>query len=105
MSARNPEIDWVQRVSWGRHRRGSRPSQQITYLLTEWREGDAQAGERLFEIIYPELRRIAERFMARERADHTLIPARSSTSCTCDSWGQISHTTTACTSLRLRLGP
>jgi hypothetical protein len=52
----------------------ARPSQQITHWLTGWRGGDVQAGERLFEVLHPELRRIAGRFMARERRDHTLDP-------------------------------
>ncbi|HEY6341155.1 MAG TPA: ECF-type sigma factor [Bryobacteraceae bacterium] len=50
------------------------PSQQITAWLTNWREGDHQAPERLFGAVYPELRRIAARFLHNERDHHTLEP-------------------------------
>jgi RNA polymerase sigma-70 factor, ECF subfamily len=50
------------------------PSQRITAWLTNWREGDEQAPERLFGAVYPELRRIATRFLHNERDHHTLEP-------------------------------
>jgi len=46
----------------------------VTTALAEWGRGDAGAAERLLELIYPELHRIAERQMRRERAGHTLQP-------------------------------
>jgi RNA polymerase sigma factor (TIGR02999 family) len=46
----------------------------ITGLLHRWRDGDRLAEGELFEIVLPELRRIARRCMARERPDHTLQP-------------------------------
>jgi RNA polymerase sigma-70 factor (ECF subfamily) len=46
----------------------------VTAALSEWGRGDAGAAERLLELIYPELHRIAERQMRRERAGHTLQP-------------------------------
>ena len=46
----------------------------ITEWLTNWREGDREASERLFAVVYPELRRIAARFLQNERGDHTLEP-------------------------------
>lgn len=49
-------------------------SQQITAWLTNWREGDQEAPERLFAVVYPELRRIAARFLHNERDHHTLEP-------------------------------
>jgi RNA polymerase sigma-70 factor (ECF subfamily) len=49
-------------------------SQQITVWLTNWREGDAQALERLFQIVHPELQRIAGRLLHNERHQHTLDP-------------------------------
>jgi RNA polymerase sigma-70 factor (ECF subfamily) len=49
-------------------------SQQITAWLTNWRDGDQQAPERLFAVVYPELRRIAARFLHNERDHHTLEP-------------------------------
>jgi RNA polymerase sigma-70 factor (ECF subfamily) len=48
--------------------------QQITEWLEEWRQGDAGAGERLAGVVYPELHRIAARFLHNERPDHTLEP-------------------------------
>jgi|RhiMetdeSRZDD1v2_1073273.scaffolds.fasta_scaffold1462178_1 RNA polymerase sigma-70 factor, ECF subfamily len=49
-------------------------SEQITAWLTNWREGDLNASERLFGAVYPQLRRIAARFLHNERGDHTLEP-------------------------------
>jgi RNA polymerase sigma-70 factor (ECF subfamily) len=46
----------------------------ITSCLTAWRVGDANASQRLFEVVYPELRRIAARFLRSERDHHTLEP-------------------------------
>lgn len=43
-------------------------------MLNAWREGKADAQDELFERVYNELRRIARRYMFRERADHTLQP-------------------------------
>jgi RNA polymerase sigma-70 factor, ECF subfamily len=44
----------------------------VTELLIEWRQGDDAAIERLTPLVYDEIRRIAHRFMQRERAGHTL---------------------------------
>lgn len=44
----------------------------ITGLLLAWRGGDATALDRLFPLVYEELRRIAHRQLGRERSDHTL---------------------------------
>lgn len=46
----------------------------MTRLLGAWREGDRRAGDRLIPLVYRELRRLAARCMAAERADHTLEP-------------------------------
>jgi RNA polymerase sigma factor (TIGR02999 family) len=46
--------------------------EEITQLLSNWREGDTQALERLVPLVYPELRRMARRQMAREDPNHTL---------------------------------
>ena len=48
------------------------PTQEITALLTNWSRGEKAALERLVPLVYPELRRIAKRQMARENPDHTL---------------------------------
>jgi RNA polymerase sigma factor (TIGR02999 family) len=45
---------------------------EITQLLHAWRGGDAEALERLTAIVYNELHRMAQRYMARERDGHTL---------------------------------
>jgi len=47
---------------------------EVTTLLHAWSRGDPAAFERLAPIIYTELRRLARRYMARERRDHTLQP-------------------------------
>jgi RNA polymerase sigma factor (TIGR02999 family) len=49
-------------------------SHAVTGWLAGWRGGDQGAGERLFEVVYPELRRLAARFLGNERRDHTLDP-------------------------------
>lgn len=41
-------------------------------LLAELRERDAAAGGALFPLLYAELRRLAHRYLARERPGHTL---------------------------------
>jgi RNA polymerase sigma-70 factor (ECF subfamily) len=46
--------------------------QEVSQLLVEWRNGDQQALDRLMPLVYDELRRIAGRYMKRERKDHTL---------------------------------
>ena len=44
----------------------------ITGLLLAWRAGDAGAFDRLFSLIYDEVRRIARRQLNREHPGHTL---------------------------------
>lgn len=44
----------------------------VTELLEDWRNGDGTALVRLTPLIYDELRRIAHRYIQRERNDHTL---------------------------------
>ena len=46
----------------------------VTRLLVEWSDGDQAAIDRLFPIVYHELRRIARNYFRRERPDHTLQP-------------------------------
>ena len=46
----------------------------ITQLLRQWRTGDRLAESRLFELLLPDLRRIAGRCFRGERSDHTLQP-------------------------------
>lgn len=47
-------------------------SQEVTQLLLAWSEGDQSAFEKLMPLVYEELRRVARRYMRRERAGHTL---------------------------------
>src|SRR5262245_61508625 len=48
------------------------PAPQITELLQQWQGGDRRALDRLIPLVYDELRVIAERHLARERAGRTL---------------------------------
>jgi len=45
---------------------------EVTQLLSRWSGGDRQAFDDLMPLVYEELRRMAHRHMANERADHTL---------------------------------
>ena len=49
-------------------------NEHVTRILAAITAGDASAGDELFTVVYDELRSIAQRFMAGERADHTLQP-------------------------------
>ena len=44
----------------------------LTGLLIEWRQGDKAALDKLTPLIYDEMRRIAHRYVQRERDGHTL---------------------------------
>src|SRR5258708_34090144 len=44
----------------------------ISGLLRAWSEGDPNALEKLTPVVYNELRRLARRYMTRERPGHTL---------------------------------
>ena len=44
----------------------------LTDLLREWRDGDKAALDKLTPLVYDELRRIAHRYVRRERNGHTL---------------------------------
>jgi RNA polymerase sigma factor (TIGR02999 family) len=46
----------------------------ITQLLLRWSEGDSSAREKLMPLVYEELRRLAARYLRRERLNHTLQP-------------------------------
>jgi RNA polymerase sigma-70 factor (ECF subfamily) len=49
-------------------------SNEVTQLLQQWRNGDSQAESRLFELLMPDLRRIAVCCFRGERTGHTLQP-------------------------------
>ena len=45
---------------------------ELTQLLVDWSNGDTAALDKLLPLIDQELRRLAHRYMSRERAGHTL---------------------------------
>jgi RNA polymerase sigma-70 factor, ECF subfamily len=47
---------------------------EVTEILRDWCGGDRDAAERLFPLVYDELKRQARFFLSRERKDHTLQP-------------------------------
>jgi len=46
--------------------------QEVTQLLVDWRGGDHTALDKLIPLVYDELHTLAQRYMKRERGDHTL---------------------------------
>ena len=48
------------------------PAPDVTELLVAWCEGDQAALERLMPLVYPELHRLAHRYMRDERPNHLL---------------------------------
>jgi RNA polymerase sigma factor (TIGR02999 family) len=46
--------------------------QLVTQLLNDWSRGDQAALESLMPLVHEELRRLAHRYMRRERVGHTL---------------------------------
>jgi RNA polymerase sigma-70 factor (ECF subfamily) len=49
-------------------------AENITTLLQAIREGNRESAERLVRAVYTGLQKVARRYMASERADHTLQP-------------------------------
>lgn len=47
-------------------------SGEVTRLLRAWANGDTQALDAVWPLVYEDLRRLAHRQLARERRDHTL---------------------------------
>ena len=50
------------------------PQKDVTALLGEWSGGDRDALERLIQVVYGELRRLAASYLKSERPNHTLQP-------------------------------
>jgi len=46
----------------------------VTQLLINWNKGDRSALDEMLPLVYDELRRIAVRYMNREKSEHTLQP-------------------------------
>ncbi|MGH8241805.1 MAG: sigma-70 family RNA polymerase sigma factor [Steroidobacteraceae bacterium] len=53
-------------------RSGSPATREVTRLLAAWGQGDRAALDKLTRLVYEELRRLAHRYMAGQRSDHTL---------------------------------
>lgn len=53
---------------------GPAPAQDLTLLLDRWGRGDAAALDLASGVVYPELRKIADAYLRRERSNHTLQP-------------------------------
>jgi RNA polymerase sigma factor (TIGR02999 family) len=47
---------------------------EITQLLAKWSDGDKDALDALMPLVYDELRKLAEAYLRRERANHSLEP-------------------------------
>jgi RNA polymerase sigma factor (TIGR02999 family) len=56
----------------GTNRMTTLSQQDVTELLLEWQQGDKCALDKLTPLVYEELRRIAHRYVQRERDGHTL---------------------------------
>lgn len=50
----------------------SASTHEVTVLLRAWSQGDQTSLEKLTPLVYEELRRLAQKYMKSERADHTL---------------------------------
>jgi RNA polymerase sigma factor (TIGR02999 family) len=48
------------------------PAKDVTQLLLDWSSGKREAMDELLPLVYNELRRLADRYLRRERSDHTL---------------------------------
>jgi RNA polymerase sigma-70 factor (ECF subfamily) len=52
----------------------SSSSHSVTEWLVDWSRGNKAALDQLMPCVYDELRRLASRYLRRERADHTIQP-------------------------------
>lgn len=50
------------------------PPASVTGWLRAWRDGDGEAANRLYDLVYQDLRRQAARLLRRERPGHSLEP-------------------------------
>ncbi|MEE8524147.1 MAG: sigma-70 family RNA polymerase sigma factor [Thermoanaerobaculia bacterium] len=50
------------------------PSGEVTQLLEAWQDGNDAALDQLLPLVYEELRRLASRYLKKERHGHTLQP-------------------------------
>jgi len=47
---------------------------EISRILSDWNSGNRESADTLLTLVYRELRKIAEQYMKKERAEHTLQP-------------------------------
>src|SRR3954467_3250293 len=47
-------------------------SSEVTQLLVAYNDGDERALDKLLPLVYSEMRKLADRYLRRERSDHTL---------------------------------
>jgi RNA polymerase sigma factor (TIGR02999 family) len=47
-------------------------SREVTRLLLDWKSGDQGALDKLMPLVYDELHHLADRYLRRERPDHTI---------------------------------
>ena len=64
------------------------PAHQLTQLLQAWSEGDQGALEELMPVVYNDLHRLAQRYMANERPGHTLQPTALVMKLMCGCWSR-----------------
>ena len=57
---------------WLRNAMNESPDSRVTQLLLNWSSGDQRALGELMPLVYTELRRLADRQLRAERANHTL---------------------------------
>lgn len=50
----------------------SQTGNNVTHLLIRWGDGDREALDALTPMVYDEMRKLASRYLRRERPDHTL---------------------------------
>ena len=50
----------------------SQTPQDVTQLLVDWSKGDQSAADKLFPLVYGELKRTARRYLQKEKPGHTL---------------------------------
>ena len=63
---------WNSTFEWQAKKPLETISLEVTQLLLAYNNGDDQALERLFPLVYDELRRLAGRYLKKERDNHTL---------------------------------
>jgi len=73
-----PAGDWEYNLQYwanlmqGQHEEVAASSGDVTVLLKAWSDGDRGALDRLTPLVYEELRRLARRYLRRERTGHSL---------------------------------